>query len=142
MSNAAIHAALDAVTDSLIGLATEFGTLEVFYENVGADPQDAEKAYLEVYFMPAPTAYVGLQGGRGQIFTGVYQLTLVTPPRSGTQAAEQIADEICDLFNSHPPLIAAGAAVVFPVPAYRSAAMNDEARSQTPITVMYSCCAG
>ena len=143
MNNAAIHAALDAVSDSFIGMATPFGDLLVYPENINADPLDASRAYVQLYFMPAPTQFVGLQGGKGQIFTGVYQITLITPPGTGTQAAEVIADSICGHFNNPTLRVQAGtAAVTFPAPAYRTAGMHDEARSQTPITVMYSCCAG
>lgn len=143
MNNAAIHAALDAVSDSLIGMATPFGDLLVYPENTNENPLDASRAYVQLYFMPAPTQYVGLQGGKGQIFTGVYQITLITPPGMGSHAADVVADAICDVFNDPALRVQAGtAAVTFPAPAYRTAGMHDEARSQTPITVMYTCCAG
>lgn len=92
--------------------------------------------------MPAPTQYAGLQGGKGQMFTGVYQLTLVTPPGRGTQSAQKMADQICDHFNGLPLVMAGVAGVTFPTPAYYSAGMHDAARSQIPVTIMYSCCAG
>lgn len=138
MSYAVIRAALDAVTEGLIGMDTVFGKLPVYFENVG---EEATQFYLSAYFLPAPTQYVGALQNKGKLYSGVYLLTLVTPPNTGTYEAAKIVDRIVDTFEAAFPLASSGLAVQLTTPPYAGATADDETGSRTPIRVLFSCCA-
>ena len=138
MSYATIRAALDAVTESISGMDTDFGKLPVYFENVGAE---ATQFYLSAYFLPAPTQYIGALQNKGKLYSGVYLLTLVTPPGTGTYAAAGIVDRIVATFEAAFPLAREGLAVQLTTPPYAGASLDDETGSRTPIRILFSCCA-
>jgi hypothetical protein len=70
--------------------------LRVAYEGVAFTPTNNE-TYLRAYTLPAGTNTNTLAGDH-HAYTGVFQVSIVTPSGSGSGAAEGIADEIDDLF--------------------------------------------
>lgn len=70
--------------------------LRVAYEGVAFTPTNSE-TYLRAYTLPAGTNTNTLAGDH-HAYTGVFQVSIVTPSGSGSGAAEGIADEIADLF--------------------------------------------
>lgn len=138
MSYRVIREALDAVTAKLANKTTDFGPLPVFFENC---PAEARQLYLSAYFLPAPTQYVGALQNKGKLYSGVYLLTLVTPPDTGTHTAAHIVDDIVALFEHEFPLTQDGLAVQLTTPPYAGASTDDETGSRTPIRILFSCCA-
>lgn len=53
--------------------------------------------YLVAYMLPANTTGFDLAGA-GREYSGVYQLTVVTPMDAGAGAAESVVDELAALF--------------------------------------------
>lgn len=70
--------------------------LRVAYEGVTFTPTNNE-TYLRAYTLPAGTNTNTLAGDH-RAYTGVFQVSIVTPSGNGSGAAEGIADEIADLF--------------------------------------------
>lgn len=70
--------------------------LRVAYESRVFEPADGE-TYLQAYLLPAGTDDNTL-GGDLKTYTGVFQVNVVTPAGNGPTAAENLADEIADLF--------------------------------------------
>lgn len=70
--------------------------LRVAYQNVQFDPEDGE-TYLRAFLLPAGTDSNTLAGDQ-KIYTGVFQVSIVTPSGDGPTRAEGLADDIADLF--------------------------------------------
>jgi hypothetical protein len=70
--------------------------LRVAYQGVAFDPEDGE-TYLQAYLLPAGTDDNTL-GGDLKTYTGIFQVNVVTPSGSGPTAAEDLVDELADLF--------------------------------------------
>jgi hypothetical protein len=70
--------------------------LRIAYEGVTFTPADGE-TYLKAYTMPAGTNSETL-GGDHKAYTGVFQISVVTPSATGTGKAEGIVDELATLF--------------------------------------------
>jgi hypothetical protein len=76
--------------------ATDQG-LRVAYQNVQFEPEDGE-AYLRAFLLPAGTDSNTLAGDQ-KTYTGVFQVSIVTPTGDGPTRAEALADDIADLFS-------------------------------------------
>jgi hypothetical protein len=70
--------------------------LRIAYEGVTFTPT-ADETYLKAYTMPAGTNSETL-GGDHKAYTGVFQVSVVTPSATGTGKAEGIVDELAALF--------------------------------------------
>jgi hypothetical protein len=70
--------------------------LRVAYQNVQFDPEDGE-TYLRAFLLPAGTDSNTLAGDH-KAYTGVFQVSIVTPSGDGPTRAEALADDIADLF--------------------------------------------
>lgn len=70
--------------------------LRIAYENVEFTPTEGE-TYLRAFAIPAGTDSNTLSGDH-RAFTGVFQVSVVTPSGSGAGAAESIAEELAALY--------------------------------------------
>ncbi|PVZ19924.1 MULTISPECIES: phage tail terminator-like protein [unclassified Pseudomonas] len=70
--------------------------LRVAYQNVDFSPADGE-TYLQAYLLPSLTASNTL-GGDHRLYTGTFQVNVITPTSSGEGPAESIVVELADLF--------------------------------------------
>lgn len=70
--------------------------LQVAYQGVQFDPPEGE-TYLRAFLLPAGTDSNTLAGDH-KAYTGVFQVSIVTPSGYGPTQAETLADEIGELF--------------------------------------------
>lgn len=70
--------------------------LRIAYEGAPFTPADGE-TYLKAFAIPASTGSNTL-GGDHRVYTGVFQVSIVTPSGSGPGAAEGLVDEIAELY--------------------------------------------
>jgi len=71
-------------------------TLRIAYQNVAFTPT-ASETYLRAFLLPAGTSSNDLAGAH-RLYTGVFQITIVTPSGGGSGAAEGLVDELAALF--------------------------------------------
>lgn len=70
--------------------------LRIAYQGVTFEPADNE-TYLAAFALPAGTDTNTLAGD-SRVYTGVFQINVVTPAGNGTGYAEGLVDELGDLF--------------------------------------------
>lgn len=75
--------------------ATERG-LRAAYQGVNFTPA-SDETYLSAFMLPAGTNTETLSGDH-RVYTGVFQINVVTPVGNGTGDAEGLVDELADLF--------------------------------------------
>lgn len=73
--------------------------LRVAYQGVSFEPQPDE-TYLSAFLLPAGTDTNTLSGDH-RLYTGVFQINIVTPVGNGTGDAEGLVDEIGTLFPAY-----------------------------------------
>lgn len=71
-------------------------SLRIAYQGVPFTPNDGE-TYLAAFTLPAGTNSETL-GGDHRAFTGLFQVSVVTPAGAGTGKAEGVVDELAVLF--------------------------------------------
>jgi len=76
--------------------AAKVAALRIAYEGVTFTPADGE-TYLAAFTLPAGTSSETL-GGDHRTYTGLFQVSVVTPSGAGTGKAEGIVDELAALF--------------------------------------------
>ncbi|MEL4167263.1 MULTISPECIES: DUF4128 domain-containing protein [unclassified Pseudomonas] len=70
--------------------------LRIAYQNVPFTPNNGE-TYLRAFLLPAGTDSNDLAGAH-RLYTGLFQITIVTPTGNGPAGAETIADELAALY--------------------------------------------
>lgn len=70
--------------------------LRVAYQGVSFEPEDGE-TYIRAFTLPAGTNTQTLEG-TDRIYTGVFQITVVSPAGNGTGDAEGLVEDIDELF--------------------------------------------
>lgn len=95
--------------------AARIPVLRIAYQNVSFTPA-ANETYLRAFTLPAGTDSNDLAGAH-RLYTGVFQVTIVTSVGTGPGAAETLADELVALYPLNDRLTKAGftAQVVTPV---------------------------
>lgn len=89
-------------------------TLRIAYQGVAFTPTPAE-TYLAAFTLPAGIGSETL-GGDHKVYTGVFQVSVVTPAGSGTGKAEGIVDELAALFPLNARLTRSGLTVMVLTP--------------------------
>ncbi|WP_223506839.1 phage tail terminator-like protein [Pseudomonas sp. GL-RE-29] len=84
--------------------------LRIAYQGVPLTPNDGE-TYLAAFTLPAGTSSETL-GGDHRAFTGLFQVSVVTPAGAGTGKAEGIVDELAALFPLNDRYAKAGLTVM------------------------------
>lgn len=95
--------------------ASRAPSLRIAYQSVAFTPINAE-TYLAAFTLPAGTGSETL-GGDHKVYTGVFQISVVTPAGSGTGKAEGIVDEIAALFPLNARYTKSGLTVMTLTPA-------------------------
>lgn len=145
--NRELRKALNAVTDELVpdiiaALQAENGAtypVTVNRENVTASHTDREGIYLEPYFLPAPTQYLGFQQS-ARLYTGVYQVSVVYPAGWGTEIADIIAGVIVNSPKWKSMRIGTQRIQLAEAP-YCSGVLEDVDAARVPVTISYTYCA-
>jgi hypothetical protein len=70
--------------------------LRVAYQGVNFTPA-SDETYLSAFMLPAGTNTETLAGDH-RVYTGVFQINVVTPVGNGTGDAEGLVDELAELF--------------------------------------------
>lgn len=71
-------------------------SLRVAYQNVSFEPAEGE-TYLAAFTLPAGTDSDTLAGDH-KMYTGLFQVNVVTPAGNGPGAAESLVDDLAALF--------------------------------------------
>lgn len=145
--NKELRKALNAVVDELVpdivaALFEETGAtydVRVNRENVTADHSSREGIYLEPYFLPAPTQYLGFQQ-TARLYTGVYQVSVVYPAGWGTEIADTIAGVIVNSHKWKTMRIGTQHIQLAEAP-YYSGVLEDVDAARVPVTISYTYCA-
>lgn len=109
--------------------------LRVAYEGVTFTPTNNE-TYLRAYTLPAGTNTNTLAGDH-HAYTGVFQVSIVTPSGSGSGAAEGIADEIADLFPVYLRLTKADFEVMVLTPVEPSPSITEDTNYTVAASFQY-----
>lgn len=70
--------------------------LRIAYQGVRFNP-DPDETYLAAFTLPAGTSANTLAGDH-RVYTGVFQVNIITPAGNGAGDAEGLADELAELF--------------------------------------------
>ncbi|PHN79899.1 phage tail terminator-like protein [Pseudomonas syringae] len=73
--------------------------LKIAYQGVSFTPE-ADETYLAAFMLPAGTGTDTLSGDH-RVYTGVFQVNVVTPAGNGTGEAEGLVDDIAALFPAY-----------------------------------------
>lgn len=73
--------------------------LRIAYQSVTFEPT-GDETYLAAFTMPAGTDTNTLSGDH-RVYTGVFQINVVTPAGNGTGDAEGLVDDLGDLFPAY-----------------------------------------
>ena len=99
------------------------------YENV---PTDASGEYLEIFLMPLPNQAQTFNGG--ELKSGLMQINVVVPTKTGTIRANQIVDLLLQSFKNGTKITEH---LRVSRPSYASGGITDELRYVIPITIQY-----
>lgn len=109
--------------------------LRIAYQNVDFAPT-ASETYLRAFLMPAGTNSNDLAGAH-RLYTGVFQITIVTPSGAGTGAAEGLADELAALYPLNDQLTKTGFSVQVMTPVNSGPEQQEDAAFALPVSFQY-----
>ena len=99
------------------------------YENV---PTDASGEYLEVFLMPLPNQTQTFNGG--ELKSGLVQINVVVPTKTGTIRAAEVVDLLLETFKNGTKITEH---LKVSRPSYASSGITDELRYIIPVTIQY-----
>lgn len=109
--------------------------LRIAYQNVAFTPT-ASEIYLRAFLLPAGTNSNDLAGAH-RLYTGVFQVTIVTPVGGGTGAAEGLADELAALFPLNDQLTKTGFSVLVMTPVEPGPEQQEDTALALPVSFTY-----
>nr|WP_315446150.1 phage tail terminator-like protein [uncultured Pseudomonas sp.] len=109
--------------------------LKVVVENEAYTPV-ADATYLRAYTLPADTASNTL-GGDHRLYTGVFQVSIVTPSGKFRGAAGALADQITMLFPLYERNTKGALTVVTMTPVDQGPGMPDNTTFTVPVSFQY-----
>ncbi|KAA5842230.1 hypothetical protein F2A37_16785 [Pseudomonas chlororaphis] len=109
--------------------------LKVVVENETYQPADGE-TYLRVFTLPADTASSTL-GGDHRLYTGVFQVSIVTPSGTYRGAAGALADQIAALFPLYERNTKGSLAVLTMTPANQGPGISADTKYTVPVSFQY-----
>ncbi len=110
--------------------------LSIAWQNHPFTPPDG--MYLRAFLLPATTGSDDLQGSHRR-YIGVYQVSIVAPPGSGSGAAESVANEIAALFpvNLALSIVSPAFRVSVLTPCSIATAIQESDRYVVPVSFRY-----
>ena len=99
------------------------------YENV---PTDASGEYLEIFLMPLPNQAQTFNGG--ELKSGLVQINVVVPTKTGTITATEVVDLLLETFKNGTKITEH---LKVSKPSYASNGITDELRYIIPVTIQY-----
>ena len=109
--------------------------LRIAYQNVSFTPATGE-TYLRAFTLPGTTASNTL-GGDHKLYTGLFQVTIVTPPGKGPGAAETLLDELSSLYPINHALTRDGFTVLVMTPLEPGPEQQDDTAFSLPCRFEY-----
>ncbi|MBD9443101.1 phage tail terminator-like protein [Pseudomonas sp. PDM04] len=109
--------------------------LKVVVENEAYAPKDGE-TYLKAYTLPADTASNTLAGDH-KLYTGVFQVSIVTPSGKYRGAAGALADQIAVLFPLYERNTKGALTVVTMSPVDPGPGISVDATYTVPVSFLY-----
>ena len=97
--------------------------LRIAYQGVAFEPNDNE-TYLRTFTLPAGTDTQTLEG-TDRVYTGVFQISVVTPAGNGTGDAEGLVDDLDELFSAFLRLVQGDFEVMVLTPVEPGPAIQD-----------------
>ncbi|MCF9000472.1 phage tail terminator-like protein [Pseudomonas syringae] len=93
------HRIIRSLFETLLTTWAAARSLRIAYQGVSFTPEP-DKTYLSAFTLPAGTGTNTL-GGDHRVYTGVFQVNVVTPAGNGTGEAEGLVDDIAALFPAY-----------------------------------------
>ena len=109
--------------------------LRIAYQNVAFKPADGE-TYLRAFSIPARTGSDDL-AGEHRVYTGLFQVTIVTPAGIGSGAGERLMDELADLFPVNHRLTRDGFNVLVMTPIEPRPEQQEDTSYSLPVSLQY-----
>ncbi|NWD57278.1 DUF4128 domain-containing protein [Pseudomonas veronii] len=109
--------------------------LRIAYQNVTFTPNNGE-TYLRAFLMPAGTDSNDLAGAH-RLYTGVFQITIVTPVGNGPSGAETIADELAALYPLNDRLVRDGITALIMTPVEPGPELTEDTAFALPVSFQY-----
>jgi hypothetical protein len=114
---------------------TKVPALRISYQNVSFTPA-ANETYLRAFLLPAGTDSNDLAGAH-RLYTGVFQITIVTPVGNGSGAAETLADEMAALYPLNDQLTKTGFTVQVMTPVEPGPEQQEDTAYALPVSFQY-----
>ncbi|MCG6574871.1 hypothetical protein EGM97_09140 [Pseudomonas sp. AF32] len=114
---------------------TRTPALRVAYQNVPFTPSNDE-TYLRAFLIPAGTDSNDLAGAH-RLYTGVFQITIVTPVGNGPSGAETIADELAALYPLNDRLARDGITALIMTPVEPGPELTEDTAFALPVSFQY-----
>jgi hypothetical protein len=131
------HKIIRSLLESRLGAWASARTpvLRIAYQNVSFTPVDDE-TYLRAFLLPAGTESNDLAGAH-RLYTGVFQITIVTPAGNGPSGAESIADELAALYPLNDRLIRNSLTALIMTPVEPGPEQTEDTAFTLPVSFQY-----
>lgn len=133
MSHKIIRSMLEARLKAWAAARTP--VLRIAYQNVPFTPNNGE-TYLRAFLMPAGTDSNDLAGAH-RLYTGVFQVTIVTPTGNGPSGAETIADELAALYPLNDRLVSDAITALIMTPVEPGPELTEDTAFALPASFQY-----
>lgn len=133
MSTNAVRSALESRLSTWASARTP--SLRIAWQNVEFAPAAGE-TYLRAFILPATTLSQTLDGLH-RAYSGVFQVTIITPLHIGSGAALGIAAELDALFPVNQQMTASGVTTQVITPASVGVMIQDESTFEVPVSFRY-----
>ena len=133
MSHRIIRSMLEARLKAWAAARTP--VLRIAYQNVPFTPNNGE-TYMRAFLMPAGTDSNDLAGAH-RLYTGVFQVTIVTPTGNGPSGAETIADELAALYPLNDRLVRDGITALIMTPVEPGPELTEDTAFALPVSFQY-----
>lgn len=133
MSHKIIRSLLEARLKAWAAARTP--ALRIAYQNVAFTPSNDE-IYLRAFLIPAGTDSNDLAGAH-RLYTGVFQITIVTPTGNGPSGAETIADELAILYPLNDRLVRNGLTALIMTPVEPGPELTEDTAFALPVSFQY-----
>ncbi|ENA37415.1 hypothetical protein HMPREF1487_04333 [Pseudomonas sp. HPB0071] len=129
------HRIIRSLLEARLAAWAKTKNLRVAYQNVSFDPGDAE-TYLTTATLPALTDSLTLAGDHRE-YTGIFQVSVVTPAGKGAGAGEALADELAALYPLNDRLSKDGFTVQVITPVAMARAIPGDSTFTVPTSFTY-----
>lgn len=109
--------------------------LRIAYQNVPFTPNSGE-TYLRAFLLPAGTDSNDLAGAH-RLYTGAFQITIVTPTGNGPSGAEAIADELAALYPLNDRLVRNSLTALIMTPVEPGPEQTEDTAFALPVSFQY-----